>query len=352
MVALLTRTSHLLTRLAQQRGGEVKARETSPMERRATKDDEGARRLHPSSDARNGRTNKDVTPALTKTKAGLKNTFLMKDQHSCTKVGATKQHFLLGGLAAPLVESRLPTQYDTVRPTWISQLHRQTAVDAAVKSCDVPPQCVFNNHNILRCVWYQIFPWQLHACIMRCLGLKTWNLFFLRLNVYPFYPKVKAHHPFDGTMTFSRAGGTCASAALGSLKAWSDLALCHWGQHIVGSGLSQYMSRARRSLAAFASTARWRLFLPKVARAAIANSTGQVATSTRDQGRLADHPEPEPESKLNEQTNQWLSETSSSSSSSSSFSFFLSFLLLFFYTLRDSEGSKEGAEAARCHWDD
>lgn len=84
LIASLTCISHFLTRLVQQRGEEMKAaREASSMEKRAIKDDGWARMLHPSSDFWKGRNNnKDVTPALTKTTAGLKNIFLKKDPTS------------------------------------------------------------------------------------------------------------------------------------------------------------------------------------------------------------------------------------------------------------------------------
>lgn len=68
-----------------------------------------------------------------------------------------------------------------------------------------------------------ISPWQLHACIIRCLGGGAQDLkpvffsfflcFFLRLNVYLFDPRVTARHPLDGTLTFCGAGGTPARVA-------------------------------------------------------------------------------------------------------------------------------------------
>lgn len=118
-VALLTYISHLLTRLAQRRGGAVKARETSATEKRAAKDDGGARRLHPSSDATNGGGNKDERQ---------RPDSILKDQHSCTEAvcwsDQTASPPRRPGRAP--VESRLLSQYNTVGPTGISQFHGQT----------------------------------------------------------------------------------------------------------------------------------------------------------------------------------------------------------------------------------
>lgn len=201
---VFTCVSCFLTRLGKWRGGGMRLKKASSMEKWAVKDGGGVRTVpfnsdfwkggkerHASAPRSRGRTPKTLYPKI-------------RWQHSCILSSVlegrlqAKQHFFnLTDCATAWTQ--LPVE-SGLQNQWVSKFSKRlldwlwfdlNRIYFFTKKefhniyclcCCVELQCAstvcFRFPKYPEMFGITIFPWQLHVCTIRCLGLETWNLLF------------------------------------------------------------------------------------------------------------------------------------------------------------------------------